>query len=688
VSSDGFDLSVTVQAPDCHQPTGSIGVTPLGGTAPYTYAWSNGMTGDSLGGLAPGGYLVVGTDSSGCPAQLVVELAAPDSCFVSIEGSVFADLNGNCLRDPGEPGLPYVYLDYGTGATFSDLNGDYTIEVDTGSYLITPDSSGYLSYPCLPTGQLGFTFGNYGQDTSGVDIPANFVAVQDLEVYQTLTMAAVPGLTHLYTISYHNVGSLLMNGDVNWMHDGLVAPLARVPQMTSYNAGSSTTGWDFSHMAPGQISTVFAYARVDTSAVVGDSICSSAWVTPIVGDTTPGNNADSSCYPVVASYDPNDKQVTPQGIGLEGFIQATEQEMVYTIRFQNTGSYQASVVEIHDEIDADLNLSSFEHRTSSHPYSLHVKNGNQLVFRFEDINLPDSASNPLGSIGHVSFALQHQSVLPIGTEITNQAEIYFDYNPPIITNQVLNTIFAYPELALNADAVDCEGSPLLGEVTSPGMPPYTFAWSNGTTQSGISGTTASIPVDHGDQWYYLTVTDAYGFSTEDSMWVSTDPLPVADFQFLQGNGLTVAFADLSQYSDGTRTWDLGANYTTSDSAFSFTFPGTGTYQVVLTVNNDCGSDVITQYLEVSATGTGLGDDPAQSMMVFPHPLHDRSTLRFANPGAEAYGLRLLDARGRAIRSYPPTRGETFVIEREGLPAGVYLLELNGPRTYHHKLMVR
>mgnify|MGYP006270228389 CR=1 FL=1 len=685
VPGSGFDLSSTVQQPICGQPTGSVYVSPLGGTGPYTYAWSHGGSGDSLGGLPPGGYSVVATDANGCPAQAVVELTEPDSCFVSVTGTLFADLNGNCVQDPGETGLPYVYLDYGSGATFTDLNGHYALQLDIGSYLLTPDSSGYLSYPCLSGGQMPLTFTSLQQDTSGVDIPAQFVAVQDLRIYQTLTPVAAPGITHLNTITYQNAGSLLMDGDVNWLHDGLVAPLARVPQSFVYQTGTSTTTWEVASLLPGEIRNAFAYAVVDTTANIGDSICSTVWVNPIIGDTTPGDNADTACYPVQASYDPNDKQVAPAGFGLQGFIQAHEQEMVYTIRFQNTGTFPASVVEIHDEIDSDLTISSFEHRTSSHPYTLRVENGHRLVFRFDGINLPDSTSNPLGSIGHVSFSLRHRDTLPIGTEITNQAAIYFDYNPPIMTNEVLNTIFAYPAVVLSDSAVDCEGDPLVGAVTSPGMPPYTYAWSDGSQQTQ-AGAVASIPVSNGSQWYALTVTDAFGFSTQDSLWVSTDPLPVTDFVFAQGHGLTVDFADLSQYGDGNRHWDLGTGYTTGDSAFSYTFPGAGTYRVALTAQNACGQDALSQLITVGTTDLSAPDGLAWTL--FPHPLAERSILRFANPGRAAYRLRLLDARGRVLRHYSPTRGETFVIDRRGLPDGIYLLELVGPQTVHTKLLVR
>lgn len=45
---------------------GTAEVAPAGGTAPYTVSWSNGATGDSIGGLAPGTYTATITDANGC----------------------------------------------------------------------------------------------------------------------------------------------------------------------------------------------------------------------------------------------------------------------------------------------------------------------------------------------------------------------------------------------------------------------------------------------------------------------------------------------------------------------------------------------------------------------------------------------------------------------------------------------
>ncbi|HRN37842.1 MAG TPA: T9SS type A sorting domain-containing protein, partial [Flavobacteriales bacterium] len=55
---------------------------------------------------------------------------------------------------------------------------------------------------------------------------------------------------------------------------------------------------------------------------------------------------------------------------------------------------------------------------------------------FNDINLPDSTTDLLGSQGYVAFRIKpHASLVP-GDELANTAAIYFDFNEPVITNTV------------------------------------------------------------------------------------------------------------------------------------------------------------------------------------------------------------------------------------------------------------
>ncbi len=63
-----------------------------------------------------------------------------------------------------------------------------------------------------------------------------------------------------------------------------------------------------------------------------------------------------------------------------------------------------------------------------------------MKFRFDNIHLPDSLSNEPQSHGYFIYEVQQFPNLTQATQIRNTAYIYFDFNPPIVTNTVLNTI--------------------------------------------------------------------------------------------------------------------------------------------------------------------------------------------------------------------------------------------------------
>jgi hypothetical protein len=89
-----------------------------------------------------------------------------------------------------------------------------------------------------------------------------------------------------------------------------------------------------------------------------------------------------------------------------------------------------------------LNPLSFEMLNASHPYTVQFLDGNIIKWRFENIMLPDSGSNEPGSHGHVQFRLHTTNTPTIGQVIENRANIYFDFNEPVITNTAINTFVA------------------------------------------------------------------------------------------------------------------------------------------------------------------------------------------------------------------------------------------------------
>jgi uncharacterized repeat protein (TIGR01451 family) len=166
--------------------------------------------------------------------------------------------------------------------------------------------------------------------------------------------------------------------------------------------------------------------------------------TPGLVNEQPLNDADPVvdiyCGTVTGSYDPNDKTGFPLGLTSENYIQPNQQ-IQYVIRFQNTGTDTAFTVVIRDTLDTDLNIFTAISGVSSHPYTFKMYGQRVLEWTFDNINLPDSTTDQAGSNGFVTFHVEQVPNLSPGTEISNDADIYFDFNDPIITNNYVHRIY-------------------------------------------------------------------------------------------------------------------------------------------------------------------------------------------------------------------------------------------------------
>ncbi len=149
------------------------------------------------------------------------------------------------------------------------------------------------------------------------------------------------------------------------------------------------------------------------------------------------------CLPIIDSYDPNDKKALPSGITTNRFVRPNSR-INYTIRFQNTGTDTAYTVIVVDTLSDDLDLATIQFGAYSHPYSLEIRSGVNrepvLMFSFFNIDLVDSLTDEFNSNGFVSFSIRAKEETVNNTVIHNTADIYFDYNLPITTNDSWVTI--------------------------------------------------------------------------------------------------------------------------------------------------------------------------------------------------------------------------------------------------------
>jgi len=96
----------------CNQSVGSAVATISGGTAPFTYFWSNGLISSTINGLSPGFYAVTATDNNGCTATAVTTIGNANGPAATITGgqALCAGSSATLIVEVNSGKSPYQYL--------------------------------------------------------------------------------------------------------------------------------------------------------------------------------------------------------------------------------------------------------------------------------------------------------------------------------------------------------------------------------------------------------------------------------------------------------------------------------------------------------------------------------------------------------------------------------------------------
>ncbi len=135
---------------------GGIDLTVAGGTAPFTYAWSNSATTQDLTGIIAGTYTVTVTDAAGCTATSSVTITEPSLLTFSYNSTDVlcnGGANGTASAIASGGTAPYTYL-WSNGSTSSTANGlasgNYSCTVTCANGCVaTQTSTVYVGEPTL-----------------------------------------------------------------------------------------------------------------------------------------------------------------------------------------------------------------------------------------------------------------------------------------------------------------------------------------------------------------------------------------------------------------------------------------------------------------------------------------------------------------------------------------------------------
>ena len=382
----------------------------------------------------------------------------------TLNGYLYMDANSNCVKDATEDSLywtPIVAINTTTLDTMNlgwvDISGNYSLTLPPANYNIIPNyyyttgagltKANTLATPTCPTtGAYSLTVASGGSYTKDFAYSCTAPTFYDAKI-NVSGGCFFPGDTTLLYIwggswSWYYAYSCLSIGIGTTATVTLDSKLSYLSAYygTTPSVSGATLTYTLSTVADLNFFNSGIVVQTATTATIGDTIRITGYIAPLGSLTDPDltNNTYNYKKAVVSSFDPNIKEVSPLGNGTAGYIKANE-EMTYTIHFQNTGTAAARNITIADVIDSDLDINSIHILGATHQANMY-REGSKIKFRFENINLPDSGSNYAGSMGAITYAIKQQKDLAPGTEMTNTAAIYFDYNEPIITNTTLNTI--------------------------------------------------------------------------------------------------------------------------------------------------------------------------------------------------------------------------------------------------------
>ena len=368
-----------------------------------------------------------------CAVDLSFTVSAlPGSCG-EVNGTAFVDLDEDCLQGTNDPGLPLrpIVIQPGNTVQLTDAQGRFSIGLDYGSYTLEQGDVG-LTQICPSVVPYAFDL-SAGSPTHTVDLADSTVGTLDLSVSMSST-ETVPGFGQRTWITILN-NSPYPSGLVTTTFDHEALFTLSGTDQSPVNTTATSITWQLNDLLPYQ----WHMYRVDLQVppdptLIGTAHSASANVSSVVPDGAPANNTIAQNFIVVGAFDPNDKTGWSTTGSTSLYDPGTDSDILYTVRFQNTGNAPAQNVFIIDTLSALHALSSLEILGASHPFTAQFGEDRTLRFDFPNIQLPDSTNDEPNSHGFVTFRMKPVDGLTPGTVITNEAGIYFDFNPPVITN--------------------------------------------------------------------------------------------------------------------------------------------------------------------------------------------------------------------------------------------------------------
>ncbi|MFN0032459.1 MAG: PKD domain-containing protein [Flavobacteriales bacterium] len=426
----------------------------------------------------------------GCITNEYVNMIYPE---LVLSGFIFYDENENGIFDEGEEPLPFFPYANGAGTIqFSDEDGYYSAYCTYGTNTVA-----LIADPDLWTTTTPTSFTTALDDNQNESINNNFGIVPNGNS-QTILNGQISN-SNTWCM-FENTQNISVSNDGNTQPAGYI--IYTIDEQCTYISADPApylidgNNLYFSFESLGFAATAFFNVVLDMpdNAENGDQLFFNLQTFYFDGLDEQLVETDPVVSTLLCSYDPNDKREL-NGEGDLGML-APNTTLDYVVRFQNTGTATAFDVVISDQLPSQLVFNTLDPVASSHPFTASVSEAGLATFVFDNIMLPDSGSNFEGSIGFIHFRIDQQQNLPNGTVINNDAQIFFDMNSPITTNETTTTIFQCEsnELNISVEGVVIEILDAVSEVQwfFNGSPMLNIGYTITATQTGVYYAVATL----------------------------------------------------------------------------------------------------------------------------------------------------------------------------------------------------
>jgi uncharacterized repeat protein (TIGR01451 family) len=606
-----------------------------------------------------------------------------------IRGELYIDNNENGIRDSAELGMTFTEV-----ISIPDNSFAYTYA--DGRYFMNVDDELEAVYEILP---IDFEYWSITSDSLvyhiAVDEFFDYADSIDFGLYpdtliDTIAVNIIGGFPRCnsivnYWLDVKNEGTTLPSGVIHLaLHEEIEYVSAEV--IPDSIVGQNIY-WHYDSLFYFSNESLNLQVLMPDFSFEGDTLVSYLNTSIDSLDGPVFIDSDTLSQILVCGYDPNDKIATPAGIDSMGYIGTDVMQLDYTVRFQNTGTDTAFTIVIKDQLDENLNWTSFTPLASSHEMIIDVAYSGEITFTFENIMLPDSNVNEIASHGFAKYSIQLNEDLAVGTSIYNTAYIYFDANAAIITNTKINTIYdcesIFDSLTINTEV--CQGGEILGEL------PLTL------TGTDISWNVLDEITEGEDfNWisdeagtFDLTITYATDFCVNDTVIeLIILPLPIVNFVDIDDELICLDNGEITLVATPIDGVFSGTGVTASE--FDPASAGEGEHTLYYSFEDEDGCAGIDSVLITVLDCLNLPVQTQDQITIYPNPFNDFTTINFGNELTENHTIIIHDILGKEIYRNENVKGASLEIKKEQLGVGVYALSLfnsNSEELFSTKLIV-